>query len=286
MKAAAGVGRVGGMCRLLGYVRDSPTSVEDLLGPEGLESFTALTAVHGDGWGMAWRAEDRTQVLSSPDSAAVDATYADAVRRPLAAAGMVHLRWATGGLPVAPENTHPFVDGDYAFAHNGHVSPLDELEALLTPEQRARLQGDTDSERYFRFVLQCIEEAGDLETGVRRALGVLVRRFPACSLNALLLSPTHLVGIHVNSRASSPQQGLRDLFDDEDDVPPRHLSDYFAMDYRVDEHGITVISSGLDQDGWIPVGEDRAVMIDLETREVTPLDPVHEMVQEVRGSGA
>ena len=256
------------MCRLLGYVHDEPVSVEELLGPEGLTDFTALTKVHGDGWGMAWRADGRTRTLTSPESAARDATYADAVRRPMGAAGIVHLRWATGGLPVRAENTHPFVAGDHAFAHNGHVSPIADLEALLSDESRARLVGDTDSERYFRFVMQCVEEDGDLRGGVRRALDVLAQRFPRSSLNALMLTPTHLVAIHVNSRARSPQQGLRDLFEDEQEVPTRHLAEYFAMDYRSSHDGIDVISSGIDPEGWTPVGEDRAVLIDLATREV------------------
>ena len=267
------------MCRLLGYVHDQPISVEGLLGAEGLEDFTALTRVHGDGWGMAWREGDETRTLTSPESADQDATYADAVRRPLAAAGIVHLRWATGGLPVAPENTHPFFEGDYAFAHNGHISPISDLEALLTEETRAELVGTTDSERYFRFVMQCVEEKGDLRDGVQHALGVLLAQFPDCSLNALMLGPTHLVAIHVNSRATSPLEGLRALFDDEDEVPPRHLTDYFAMDYRADEQGIDIISSGLDQEGWTPVGEDRAVMVDLETREVIDLRPIHPLVE-------
>jgi predicted glutamine amidotransferase len=43
------------LCRLLGYVAARPTSVEEVLGKPGLEEFTALTAVHGDGWGMAWQ---------------------------------------------------------------------------------------------------------------------------------------------------------------------------------------------------------------------------------------
>lgn len=272
------------MCRLLGYVRDEPTSVEELLGAEGLEGFTALTVVHGDGWGMAWRDEDgSTRTISSPRSAAEDPDYAELVRRPLGRSGFLHLRWATGGLAVAPENTHPFVDGDYAFAHNGHVSPIADLEALLTPESRARLRGATDSERYFRFVKQCVDEHGDLETGVRHALGVLLRDFAHCSLNALMLTPTHLVAIHVNSRATSPQAGLRRIFDNEDEVPPRHLTEYFAMDYRSEESGLTVISSGLDEPGWTPVPEDMAVMVDLETHERTRIDPVQALQDEVAG---
>ena len=259
------------MCRLLGYVHDQPVSVEDLLGPQGLEDFTALTRVHGDGWGMAWRAGGETHVLSAPGSADVSAEYAAAVRRPLGAAGILHLRWATGGLPVTQENTHPFVDGDYAFAHNGHVSPIADLEALLTEETRAKLVGTTDSERYFHFVMQCVRDEGDLRSGVQRSLGVLLHHFKECSLNALLLAPTHLVAIHVNSHARSPYARLRTLFDSEDEVPPRHLTEYFTMDYRVHAEGIAVISSGLEQQGWTSVGEDRAVMVDLETREVTDL---------------
>ena len=66
------------MCRLLGYVASRPISVEGVLGKPGLEAFTALTAVHGDGWGMAWQESgDRPpRSVSSPDSAHRDATYA------------------------------------------------------------------------------------------------------------------------------------------------------------------------------------------------------------------
>ncbi|HEX8779635.1 MAG TPA: class II glutamine amidotransferase [Nocardioides sp.] len=273
------------MCRLLGWVYDDTTSVEDVLGSDGLAGFTSLTRVHADGWGMAWREGDATRTITSPESADADPTYDEHVRRPVSAAGMLHLRWATGGLPVASRNTHPFFEGDYAFAHNGHVSPIDKLEGLLTAECRARLVGDTDSERYFRYVLQCVEETGDLEQGLRRALATMVEEFPSSSLNALMLTPTHLVAIHVNSRAASPVEGLRALFDDEEDVPPRHLTEYFAMDYRADEHGIAVISSGLDEEGWTPVDDDTAVMIDLETRAVTRIDPVLAMQEDAEEIG-
>lgn len=264
------------MCRLLGYVCDRPTSVVDLIGPDALEDFTALTVVHRDGWGMAWRDPDsgRVESASSPDSAARDEEYADLVRRPLGGAGLVHLRWATGGLPITEENTHPFVeDGRYAFAHNGHVSPIGELESLLSPASRDRLRGDTDSERYFRYVLQCIDEAGgDEPAGVTRALRRLVDAFPASSLNALLLTPTRMFAVHINSHAISPGEALRDLFAAEEQVPSRHLTDYFAMDYRVTHNSVQVVSSGLDTDGWTSVPGDMAVMVDLETHERTALD--------------
>jgi predicted glutamine amidotransferase len=264
------------VCRLLGYVCDRPTSVVELIGRDPLAEFTALTVVHRDGWGMAWRDPESGRITSasSPESAARDATYADLVARPLGSAGLVHLRWATGGLPVSPENTHPFVeDGKYAFAHNGHVSPMDELEALLTAESRAHLQGETDSERYFRFVLQCIHEAGgDEPAGVTRALVTLMERFPTSSLNALLLTPTRMFGVHINSHAESPARALKEMFAAEEEIPSRHVTDYFTMDYRVTHNSVQVVSSGLKDDGWASVPRDMAVMVDLRTHQRVPLD--------------
>ena len=143
--------------------------------------------------------------IASPDSAHRDAarTHNWPPSGELGRAGLVHLRWATPGLTISPENTHPFVDGDHAFTHNGHISPIDSLEDLLTLVT-ITVAGDTDSERYFRFVLQCIADCGEAEAGVSHALDVLVREFPAASLNALMLSPRHLFAVHVNSRAVPP----------------------------------------------------------------------------------
>ncbi|MGY2873851.1 putative glutamine amidotransferase [Marmoricola sp. URHA0025 HA25] len=265
------------MCRLLGYVAARPTSVLDVLGEDGLDRFTALTAVHGDGWGMAWRAEDETiQTVSVADSASADASYRSLSRTPLGRAGIVHLRWASEGLAVVPENTHPFVEtdpllGTVAFAHNGQIDPIDRLESLLGGDSRARLRGTTDSERYFRLLLECVAKEQDLEAGVNRALGVLVEQFPTSSLNALMLTPRAMVAVHVNSAAASPQRRLRALFDSEEDIPARHTTEYFAMDYREQADAVHVISSGLDETGWTPVPVDSASIIDLETRRITTL---------------
>lgn len=262
------------MCRLLGYVADRPTSVREVLGEEGLRDFTALTAVHGDGWGMAWRDDDgRVRTTTSSRSAVLDEEYDDLVARPLGTAGFVHLRWATGGLAVSPENTHPFVEGDRAFGHNGHISPIDRLEELLDDDSLDRLRGTTDSERYFRFVEQCIDREGDETGGVTRAVGELRKEFPHASLNALLLTADALFSIHVNSCAEPPVRALREMFETPEAIPTRHETDYFAMDYRVVGGAVHVISSGLDPEGWTPVPEDTAVRVDLTTREMTRLDP-------------
>ncbi|MGP6170534.1 class II glutamine amidotransferase [Microbacterium sp. A204] len=265
------------MCRLLGYVTDRPTPVVDVLGRDDFDTFTALTEVHSDGWGMAWHRSlgDETEAISSVRNASIDPQYDALANQALGCCGLVHLRWATGGLPVSPANTHPFTDDGYAFAHNGHIAPIDHLEAQLSADSRTKLLGDTDSERYFRLIMQCIGEAdGDEVAGVTRALEILVREFPNSSLNALLLTPAKLFAIHINSRVDSPVEALRELFESVEAMPASHATEYYAMDYRITDEAVHVISSGVDAEGWTRVPEDAAVVIDLATRDVTRLHPV------------
>jgi predicted glutamine amidotransferase len=173
---------------------------------------------------------------------------------------------------VVPENTHPFTDGDYAFAHNGNIQPIGRLDEMLLPASRAKLRGDTDSERYFRYVMQRIAESDTEADGVTRALHTMTHEFPNASLNALLLTPSALFAIHVNSKAVSPPRALSALYQSDEAMPPRHATEYYTMDYRITADAVHVISSGLKEPGWTHVPPDSAAMIDLETRELTQLE--------------
>lgn len=263
------------MCRLLGYVTEEPTSLVDLLGEEDFAAFTALTSVHDDGWGMAWYADDgRLHHARSARSAEGDPAYAELAARPLARVGIVHLRWATPGLPIRVENSHPFVDGQLAMAHNGSIAPIDRLDALLTSPSRSKLAGGTDSERYFRYVLQCIEACGDEATGLGEAVATLAAEFPSASLNALLLTPQRLLAVHVNSHATPPPM-LKDLGGLGIAAERiRHTDDdYFAMDFRRTPGGTQLISSGIDPEGWTPVPDDTVGVVDVGSGELEWLAP-------------
>ncbi|SNR24176.1 Predicted glutamine amidotransferase [Blastococcus mobilis] len=264
------------LCRLLGYVSERPLSAVEGLGPTEFQTFTSLSAVHGDGWGMAWARPGSTRVegATSPVSAADDPSYFELAGQALGSAGLVHLRWATDGLVVHSMNTHPFIDGAYALAHNGSISPIAVLESLLSERSRAALKGTTDSERYFRLVLQCIEETGAERTGLARAVGLLHEHFPEASLNALFLTPTRLYAVHVNSGAATPLDDLRELVGSDDAMPHGHATAYFDMAYKVSPTAVHVISSGLPDEGWTPVPADSILAIDLSTRETEVLDPL------------
>ncbi|MGN6160684.1 MAG: class II glutamine amidotransferase [Marmoricola sp.] len=256
------------MCRLLAYVAADPISLIDALGPVDFEDYTALTAIHSDGWGMAWHDDQGTlQHVTSTTCAQHDPQYRELAGQALARTGIVHLRWATPGIPRCIENTHPFVDGDLAMAHNGNITPIDDLDELLTPESRAALEGSTDSERYFRYVVQTIGECDDEITGVTRAVTTLAEQFPAASLNALLLTPARLFAIHVNSHASPPP-ALKGLGIAAERL--RHTDDeYFGMDVRHRGDQTQIVSSGIDPEGWTDLPADSIGILDLASRELT-----------------
>ncbi|EAP99482.1 hypothetical protein JNB_04900 [Janibacter sp. HTCC2649] len=238
------------------------------LGTELFTEFTSLSQLHADGWGMAWQADSEAiHSATSPDSAANDPAYRQLADTALAGSGLVHLRWATDGLDVADGNTHPFVRGELALAHNGSIAPISALQALLRPEFAQGLRGDTDSERYFRFVAQCVADAEDVDSGIIDAVTRLHAQFPNSSLNAIILAPHRLAAVHVNALASGPTDDILALYPDASTAPQGHLDRYFTMAMRADEERVLIASSGIRGAGWEPLPDNTILMVDTETLE-------------------
>jgi glutamine amidotransferase len=148
-------------------------------------SLRALSYEHGDGWGIAL-AHDGWQIHKSITCAA-HCTAFPAIVDTAARVVIAHVRKKTvGDLAIA--NTHPFRRGELVFAHNGTVSALAALVAQIDPAHLAAIEGDTDSEKLFAFVLTHIDAAGDLERGVVRAIRALHVLGDIGSANFLLAS--------------------------------------------------------------------------------------------------
>ena len=139
------------MCRLLGVVSATPITVADAVGDAVLKDFVALTKVHGDGWGVAavGKPGELPAAEVSAGTALDDPAFFAATHDRRSVATIAHLRWATSGLAVQPQNSHPFVADGLAMAHNGSIKPMAPLDGLLEPDIAVSLRGTTDSERYF-----------------------------------------------------------------------------------------------------------------------------------------
>ncbi len=70
-----------------------------------------------------------------------------------------HIRQKTIG-DTALVNTHPFERGRWIFAHNGTVKDVAWLRANASHARLAEIQGETDSELLFAWLLTHLDEAG------------------------------------------------------------------------------------------------------------------------------
>jgi glutamine amidotransferase len=138
---------------------------------EAPRSLAVLSNEHRDGWGIATSTAGDWQVRRSTSCAARCADYA-ALADVHAELVIAHVRKATvGRLSLA--NTHPFHRDRFVFAHNGTVSAISALVARIAPEHLAHVEGDTDSERLFAYILTHIDEAGGIGRGITRAVAAM-----------------------------------------------------------------------------------------------------------------
>lgn len=258
------------MCRLLGWVSRTPASARDVLGDDGLAAFRRLSRLHADGWGRAADDGNGPVLDRSTTRADDDPEFARAMTYPTQAA-VVHLRWATPGLPVELRNTHPFLHDGRAFAHNGAIYPVDRVGDVLPPEWQRRLHGSTDSERYFLAVLAELDEPGtDVPTAAARVTDRLARAFRPSSLNALLLAPETLYAVSCYDPAAAPPAPEAAFVD---------RSTYFDLRYRVTPDSVTVASSGFlppEADGWEHLPNGSVLVVDRRTLAV------HQVAMDVR----
>jgi glutamine amidotransferase len=78
-------------------------------------------------------------------------------------AWIVHVRLATVG-DVVEENTHPFIRGQWCFAHNGTIDDRTYLQSQLSSFRNDERNGNTDSELFFAYLLTRFDRAAVLQS--------------------------------------------------------------------------------------------------------------------------
>lgn len=220
------------MCRLLGVVAPRPLPVPALL-RENLSSFTALSERHKDGWGIAyWDRGGRLCRDRAAERASESAAYSEAVRAAWTDAGMLHLRRASKGLALTLANTHPFVDGDVAFAHNGFAEPVAALDLLVAEHDGDSSEGTTDSERYFRLVTAVMRALPPAQA-MLHAAGLIRRATRAESLNALLLTGDALFALRADDAELTRARGNSPI--------------EYALHWSAEAGAVTIASTGWER---------------------------------------
>lgn len=198
------------MCRLYGFRATELTKIEctlvhaqNALIIQSNKDCSGTSHLHG--WGMALYRNQKLYLERQARAAIEDEGFRRAAARAYSDSVLAHVRRATVGR-VALENTHPFSYGPWAFVHNGtlpHFTDLrPQLLATMTPEHRAAIQGETDSEHIFHLLLSRYEAMPTqslleiLRTSLEQIVAWCQAIDPAAKigLNVLLTDGTRLVG--------------------------------------------------------------------------------------------
>jgi len=266
------------MCRLFGlhagadevdatfWLLDAPASIAE------------LSHRNADGYGLAtFDSDGELALVRAPIRAADDEAFAAAARATHAAVHLAHVRYADTGA-VSEANTHPFTLDSRAFAHNGVVSDLEELDRRLGSD-RALVQGETDSERFFALLTVAIREhEGDVRAGIIATTTMLARDITLYSLNFLLAAAGHLWAfrypehnhLYLLARAPGGPRGNQPL---DEHSPHGTIRMRAAAGSR--DPLIVVASEPMDQDlGWEEIASGELVHIgpELEVHREVILD--------------
>jgi len=256
------------MCRLLAFASSDDTTLQSLLTPQEFENYRQLSTLHGDGWGAAWQAAGASVRQANSVERAVDDEEFLFITREPASASIVHLRWATSGFPVCVENTHPFTDGTWRFAHNGAIAHSERLLEFLSAERRAALQGSTDSEIYFQLFLEKAEALGDIVTGLRATVALIREVCGLGSLNCLLLTEGRMIAVQAFGATPAPTASLAESVGGADHLPEGHGEDYYRLRYAVRRGSVLVASTGVGGEDWRDLGDDAIIDADLDAGRV------------------
>lgn len=160
------------MCRFVFY-QGSPIRLSELLTePDHSlinQSFGAREReepLNGDGFGVAWFAEDSHQpaLFRSVSPAWSNRNLLELARVVSSSCILAHVRAATQGT-VSETNCHPFRRGRLVFMHNGDIGGFDLLRrpllARLSDSAFDAIEGRTDSEHFMALIQDALAEQDD-----------------------------------------------------------------------------------------------------------------------------
>jgi predicted glutamine amidotransferase len=259
------------VCRLYAMRANEPTRVECSL----VHAQNALMQqsqgdaeglVHSHGWGVADYRDTVPMIEKQTWAAWHGEHFRKTAARVYARTVVAHVRQATVGA-ITMENTHPFSNGRWIFAHNGSIQDFpqvrDRMIEQIDPTLRNDIRGETDSEHIFYFLLTLHlrhPERPLMETvgrGLRRIMQWSEATDPAepAGLNIVLTDGDRLVGSRYN-------RTLWHLVRDEVTVcgicGRKHVQHEPGQDY----HAVEIASEPISGENWQPFANGVVYSID------------------------
>jgi predicted glutamine amidotransferase len=234
------------MCRLLGYSSTTPATFGEVVG-ENFNQFVKLADDHCDGWGIATSEGKSAELYKEPVAATKSENFKQQLESHKSSSALLHLRWATAGMAINENNTHPFTYQDISFIHNGSISPFDCLDPLIDQKYLSLAKGTTDSERYFLFLLTQIEKHGFIE-GIKSGLTYIKNNCSYSSINMMIINSEYFIAACIYNQDKIPEKFKND-------------TDYYHLKYTKKDGQVVVASSGWNQSNWHELKNSTALIV-------------------------
>ena len=145
------------MCRLFGLHADRRVVTATFWLLEAPDNLVEQSKRNPDGTGLGvFEADGKPVLYKQPMAAWQDSQFATEAHELTGTTFIAHVRYSSSAA-LEVRNTHPFLQDDRIFAHNGVVDAPDVVDARLRELGVGDLvQGETDSERIFALITACI----------------------------------------------------------------------------------------------------------------------------------
>lgn len=253
------------MCRLLGISSDEETDFRLVL-REAPRCLATLSHEHRDGWGLAVHDGQGWYLEKGTDKAGDDDRFHALATSKRGHTLVAHVRQKTVG-PTSLENTHPFAQEGWIFAHNGTIKDKAELERLASPLRLRRVVGATDSERLFAVILTRLDRAGvtsespsSMLDEILATLSGELRAIPGIGSFNFLLATQHAIFAHRFGRSlfvlkRGPDDDVRHVRESTDGT-------LVVTPWSERRRAVLVASEALTDEPWVEVPDGTLLRVD------------------------
>ena len=272
------------MCRLFGLHADRRVVTATFWLLEAPDNLVEQSKRNPDGTGLGvFEADGKPLLYKQPMAAWQDSQFATEAHELTGTTFIAHVRYSSSAA-LEVRNTHPFLQDDRIFAHNGVVDGLDVVDARLRELGVGDLvQGETDSERILALITACIRRHdGDVGAGIFDAVDWLAETVPIFAVNMLLSTATDMWALRYPET-----HGLYLL--DRRDVDARRLrmrSDRITAhsEQLTSDASVLFASEPMDDDDWQLLAPGELVHVDtdlqIDRRIAFPDPPKHQLHHE------
>lgn len=185
------------MCRILAYSTNYDQGIKETIHQLPILAKNGNVPVgfrkgHSEGWGMVGYRErkhvfrHRSELPIYRDDSFF--THSQELLKSLPDIVIGHARKATIGK-VAVTNNHPFVYKNFSFCHNGSFFQSQSIP--LTQEFKKKIEGTTDTEHLFYYIIQLLENkenpsSSQVRTALKNAIRYLRKHHEYTALNVVL----------------------------------------------------------------------------------------------------